>query len=501
MGTFGHRGGASRPLPGRGPPRNLPAATLLRRCAGEREIRLDQGRRRDGLLEGLEVGGGAGPARLTPSSTATATGWSRSRSSSTISARSAGPVGRSTSSSRRRPDTTWYDMAPAERHATGACSGRPGGASPPTRSTAPPPWSRACSTSGSTTSASTSPCSTPRSGSSTSANPDEEIRRGGRARRQPDERRDVRARIARPHHAGRGGARAHARRRPSRRRPTPCASSGSRCVMIANHVRRPVPGVRARGRADPDARRACTSTRSASRAPTTTTRSGSAALELQGGGDRALRQHGLARARVGATASPTTTSATSPTPATPSPRRSSSAASPTASPQLRFAFLEGGVGWACNLVTDLVGHWERRRRAAMESADAAHEPRPGRAGAACSAQYGGRVYEDKMDEIFRCINLAEPFKTRRGADRARLPAGAFDDFAAVPVQSAEELRRHFAERFYFGCEADDPMTAWAFDRHGNHRLQPDLQLRRRPLRRGRHDARCWRRPGSWSSTG
>ena len=27
-------------------------------------------------------------------------------------------------------------------------------------------------------------------------------------------------------------------------------------------------------------------------------------------------------------------------------------------PQLRFAFLEGGVGWACNLVTDLVGHWD-----------------------------------------------------------------------------------------------------------------------------------------------
>jgi hypothetical protein len=42
----------------------------------------------------------------------------------------------------------------------------------------------------------------------------------------------------------------------------------------------------------------------------------------------------------------------------------------------------------------------------------------------------------------------------------------------VPVDSAEALRRHFAERFYFGCEADDPLTAWAFDRHGNHRLRP-----------------------------
>ncbi len=25
---------------------------------------------------------------------------------------------------------------------------------------------------------------------------------------------------------------------------------------------------------------------------------------------------------------------------------------------------------------------------------------------------------------------------------------------------------------YFGCEADDPMTAWAFDKHGHHRLRP-----------------------------
>jgi hypothetical protein len=47
-----------------------------------------------------------------------------------------------------------------------------------------------------------------------------------------------------------------------------------------------------------------------------------------------------------------------------------------------------------------------------------------------------------------------------------------DDFAAAHVNSAEELRRQFTDHFYFGCEADDPTTAWAFDRHGNHRLNP-----------------------------
>jgi hypothetical protein len=46
------------------------------------------------------------------------------------------------------------------------------------------------------------------------------------------------------------------------------------------------------------------------------------------------------------------------------------------------------------------------------------------------------------------------------------------DFAAAHVGSAEELRRQFADHFYLGCEADDPTTAWAFDRRGPHRLRP-----------------------------
>ena len=51
-------------------------------------------------------------------------------------------------------------------------------------------------------------------------------------------------------------------------------------------------------------------------------------------------------------------------------------------PQLRFAMLEGGVGWACNLVTDLVGHWERRRRDAWR---ARPSPRTSIAGSSSSS--------------------------------------------------------------------------------------------------------------------
>ena len=40
-------------------------------------------------------------------------------------------------------------------------------------------------------------------------------------------------------------------------------------------------------------------------------------------------------------------------------------------PQLRFAFLEGGAAWACNLLSDLLGHWEKRNRDAIGQYDPA----------------------------------------------------------------------------------------------------------------------------------
>ena len=40
-------------------------------------------------------------------------------------------------------------------------------------------------------------------------------------------------------------------------------------------------------------------------------------------------------------------------------------------PELNFAFLEGGVGWACSLFADLIGHWEKRNREALENTNPA----------------------------------------------------------------------------------------------------------------------------------
>src|SRR2546430_16973572 len=39
--------------------------------------------------------------------------------------------------------------------------------------------------------------------------------------------------------------------------------------------------------------------------------------------------------------------------------------------ELNFAFLEGGAGWACSLYADLIGHWEKRNREALENTNPA----------------------------------------------------------------------------------------------------------------------------------
>src|SRR6185503_9125798 len=79
----------------------------------------------------------------------------------------------------------------------------------------------------------------------------------------------------------------------------------------------------------------------------------------------------------------------------------------------------------------------------------------------------------KLDELFKCIALAEPFRTAEElTERAYREGALMDDWGRCSFGSADDLRRHFSERFFFGCEADDPITAWAFDRHGQHRLHP-----------------------------
>jgi predicted TIM-barrel fold metal-dependent hydrolase len=122
-------------------------------------------------------------------------------------------------------------------------------------------------------------------------------------------------------------------------------------------------------------------------------------------------------------------------------------------PRLTFSFLEGGVGYAVMLLAGLIGGWEKRRYAAMEQ-----HLRPSNIDTAklrgLIERYGYDAVKAKTDETMSALNLEE--LTARETD-------ALDDYALLEVESKHELVDLFARNFYFGCEADDATTAWAFD--------------------------------------
>jgi predicted TIM-barrel fold metal-dependent hydrolase len=118
-------------------------------------------------------------------------------------------------------------------------------------------------------------------------------------------------------------------------------------------------------------------------------------------------------------------------------------------PELRFLFLEGGVGWARSLLADISSHWEKRSLPAL-----ARESDPRLADPGLFL----RLYERYGGSLYR------PTTAEEVAARWRVePEDPTDSFAALDVTTKDELRRLFVERFYFGCEGDDPVTASAFD--------------------------------------
>jgi hypothetical protein len=52
--------------------------------------------------------------------------------------------------------------------------------------------------------------------------------------------------------------------------------------------------------------------------------------------------------------------------------------------------------------------------------------------------------------------------TTPGHEHNRPSDAELDEFSALGIESAEEIRDLFVPNFYFGCEADDPMNPLAF---------------------------------------
>jgi predicted TIM-barrel fold metal-dependent hydrolase len=137
-------------------------------------------------------------------------------------------------------------------------------------------------------------------------------------------------------------------------------------------------------------------------------------------------------------------------------------------PTLHFGFLEGGVGWARTLCSDLVGHWQKRSlRPMLENLRPTNVDVD--AMTALIREYGGPQLAGREDELLDSLDLAFPGMSARELTEREVD---LDDFAAAQVNSKQEVEDAFARNFYFGCEADDPMTALAFDERLGPRLKP-----------------------------
>jgi hypothetical protein len=126
-------------------------------------------------------------------------------------------------------------------------------------------------------------------------------------------------------------------------------------------------------------------------------------------------------------------------------------------PGLRLAFLEGGVGWACMLYADLIGHWDKRSRQGLEATDPRALDRALLMDLA--GQYG---YDDILAALRRRDGWPAPGSAELTGGIADL-----DDFASCKIARKEDWRDLFVTPFFFGCEADDPANAWAFARRTN----------------------------------
>jgi predicted TIM-barrel fold metal-dependent hydrolase len=134
-------------------------------------------------------------------------------------------------------------------------------------------------------------------------------------------------------------------------------------------------------------------------------------------------------------------------------------------PSLNFGFMEGGVGWACQLYADLLAHWEKRRRAGLPYPSQT-DPAELRRLIDC---YGDARLKAQTAAL---MNSLDGFRPEHSIEELERPEHVVDDFEASGVTSKAELRAAFTGNFYFGCEADDPATMWAFDPRLGARLRP-----------------------------
>ena len=120
-------------------------------------------------------------------------------------------------------------------------------------------------------------------------------------------------------------------------------------------------------------------------------------------------------------------------------------------PDLRFAFLEGGVSWAAQLYADLIGHWEKRNGQAI----LANDP------AALDVDLADRLVDEYASGPL--ANRRDVIRNSlRASPSAAVDPATIDEFVASAIGGPDDVGRIFSQQLFFGCEADDPLNALAF---------------------------------------
>jgi hypothetical protein len=125
-------------------------------------------------------------------------------------------------------------------------------------------------------------------------------------------------------------------------------------------------------------------------------------------------------------------------------------------PNLKFAFQEGGVGWGCNLLSDILSHYAKRNGEAIRRYD------PARFDDAEFAQ----LFDEYADGRIRELRDRMPYGLHFWSEAEDDPT-VIDEFADSAVTGPQDVIDIFTRQYHFGCEADDPMNASAFDTRSN----------------------------------
>lgn len=126
-------------------------------------------------------------------------------------------------------------------------------------------------------------------------------------------------------------------------------------------------------------------------------------------------------------------------------------------PGLTFSFLEGGVAWACTLLADLAGHWDKHNATMAQMYNPARLDQP----------LIEKLFRDYATPAYRG-RMPHPTELRSnllwGTDEK---PEDIDEWAKCGIERKTDIRDRFVPNFYFGCEGDDAMTSLAFDTRRN----------------------------------